>query len=76
MQFLLEVEELAGLSQRLEPWRRDVYAPLVLEVNHQSRSLNRDSVSATYAFVVWWIISILSSTSHCHNVMWPKMCTW
>lgn len=32
MQFLLEIDELAGLSQRLEPWRRDVYAPLIIEV--------------------------------------------
>lgn len=31
-QFMLEVEERAGLSARLEPWRRDVYAPLVIEV--------------------------------------------
>jgi hypothetical protein len=33
-QFLLEIDELAGLSQRLEPWRRDVYAPLIIEVGH------------------------------------------
>jgi hypothetical protein len=31
MQFLLEIEELAGLTQQLEPWRRDVYAPLIIE---------------------------------------------
>jgi hypothetical protein len=31
-QFLLEIDELAGLSQRLEPWRQDVYAPLIIEV--------------------------------------------
>ncbi|KAF6256683.1 autophagy-related protein 13-domain-containing protein [Scenedesmus sp. NREL 46B-D3] len=30
--FLLEVEELAGLAARLEPWRRDVFTPLVIEV--------------------------------------------
>lgn len=33
-QFLLEIEELAGLSALLEPWRRDIYAPLVIEVRH------------------------------------------
>ncbi|WIA19787.1 hypothetical protein OEZ85_005698 [Tetradesmus obliquus] len=30
--FLLEVEELAGLTAQLEPWRRDVFTPLVIEV--------------------------------------------
>jgi hypothetical protein len=28
----LEIEELAGLTQQLQPWRRDVYAPLIIEV--------------------------------------------
>lgn len=36
LQFLLEVEELAGLTQRLEPWRRDVFAPLIIEVQAQT----------------------------------------
>jgi hypothetical protein len=35
LQFLLEVEELAGLTAHLEPWRRDVFTPLVIEVGSQ-----------------------------------------
>eukprot|EP00879_Flechtneria_rotunda_P022052 GHRR01023267.1.p1 GENE.GHRR01023267.1~~GHRR01023267.1.p1 ORF type:complete len:354 (+),score=78.69 GHRR01023267.1:72-1133(+) len=31
-QFHLEVDELTGLPQRLQPWRRDIYAPMVIEV--------------------------------------------
>jgi len=32
IQFLLEVDEVAGLAQQLEAWRRDIYQPLVIEV--------------------------------------------
>jgi hypothetical protein len=35
LQYLLEVEELAGLTAQLEPWRRDVFTPLVIEVGGQ-----------------------------------------
>jgi hypothetical protein len=31
-QFLLEVDEVAGLAKQLEAWRRDIYQPLVIEV--------------------------------------------
>lgn len=37
LQFLLEVEELAGLTAQLEPWRRDVFTPLVIEVGGQQQ---------------------------------------
>jgi hypothetical protein len=32
-QFLLEVEEVAGLAKQLEAWRRDIYQPLAIEVS-------------------------------------------
>jgi hypothetical protein len=40
-QFLLEVGELAGLTARLEPWRRDVFTPLVIEVGNTQASAAR-----------------------------------
>jgi hypothetical protein len=32
-QFLLDVDEVLGLAKQLEAWRRDIYAPLVIEAS-------------------------------------------
>lgn len=63
-QFLLEIEELAGLTQHLEPWRRDVYAPLIIEVRQRTADMGRYPVATPALGRGLCASSVLSQSHH------------